>query len=156
MIRNRWLCVMFLDDVLADTSVSVREEVPVLALHILTDKGVPLVTPVVDQDVRRIKDQLFSQDDRADEVSGLANMWSADSSWYFGCGIIVWGYRDGSGFYLPTLRGVRRTEPWWLDWTARAWIIGEEWSGTLVLWVNNACMCVVIAMFGPNGLSGLR
>ena len=47
MIRNRW----FSDDVLADTSVSVREEVPVLALQILMDKGVPLVTPVVDQDV---------------------------------------------------------------------------------------------------------
>ena len=51
--------------------MSVREEVPALTLHILTDKGVPLVTPVVDQDLRRIKDVLFSQDDRTDGVSGL-------------------------------------------------------------------------------------
>ena len=59
---------LFSDDVLADTSVSVREEVPVLALQILTDKRVPLVTPVVDQDVRRIKGELFSQDEWTDEV----------------------------------------------------------------------------------------
>ena len=63
---------LFPDDVLADSSVSVREEVPVLTLHILTDKGVPLVTPVVDQDVRWIKDKLFSQDDRTDGVSGVS------------------------------------------------------------------------------------
>ena len=49
---------LFSDDVLADSSVSVREEVPVLTLQILMDKGVPLVTPVVDQDVRRIKDKI--------------------------------------------------------------------------------------------------
>ena len=58
---------LFLDDVLA-----FREEVPVLTLHILTDKGVPLVTPVVDEDLRRIQDKLFSQDDRTDGVSGLS------------------------------------------------------------------------------------
>ena len=63
---------LFSDDVLADTSVSVREEVPVLTLQILTDKGVPLATPVVDQDVRWINDELFSKDDRTEEVSGLS------------------------------------------------------------------------------------
>ena len=36
-------------------------------------------------------------------------------------------------------------EPWRLDWTARAWIIGEELSGTLVSWVSNAYTCVMIA-----------
>ena len=63
---------LFSDDVSAALSVSVREEVPVLTLQILTDKGVPLVTPVVDQDVRQIKDELCSQDDRTDGVSGLS------------------------------------------------------------------------------------
>ena len=63
---------LFSDDVLAYSSVSVREEVPVLTLQIPTDKGVLLLTPVVDQDVRRIKDQLFSQDDRTDGISGLS------------------------------------------------------------------------------------
>ena len=60
---------LFSDDVLADTSVSLREEVPVLALQTVTDKGAPLVTPVVRQDIRRIKDELFSHDERTDEVS---------------------------------------------------------------------------------------
>ena len=60
------------DDVLADTSVSVREEVPVLALHTVTDKGAPLVNPVVHQDIRQIRDELFSQDERTDEVSGFS------------------------------------------------------------------------------------
>ena len=62
---------LFSDDVLADMSVSVHEEVPVLALHIFTDEGVPLIPPVIDQDVRRIKDELNSQDKRMDEVSVL-------------------------------------------------------------------------------------
>ena len=43
-----------------------------------------------------------------------------------------------------------------LDWTARTGIIGEESSGTLVSCVNDAGTCVVLAMCGPNGLSGLR
>ena len=38
----------------------------------LTDKGVPLVTPVVAQDLRRITDKLFSQDDRMDGDSRLS------------------------------------------------------------------------------------
>ena len=41
------------------TFLAVREEVPVLTLQMLTDKGVPLVTPVVAQDLRRITDKLF-------------------------------------------------------------------------------------------------
>ena len=52
---------LFSDDVLA-----VREEVSVLTLQILTDKGVPLVTPLGDHDLRRIQDVLFCQDDRTE------------------------------------------------------------------------------------------
>ena len=58
---------LFSDDVLA-----VREEVPVLTIQILMNKGVPLVTPLGDQDLRRIQDELFSQDDRTDGVSRLS------------------------------------------------------------------------------------
>ena len=42
---------LFSDDVLADTSVSLHEQMPVLALQIFTDEGVPLVPPVIDQGV---------------------------------------------------------------------------------------------------------
>ena len=77
------------DDVLADTPVSVHEEVPVLALQILTDVGVPLVSPVMDQDVRRIKDELISQDIWMDEVSVLPWPICDPPSWYFGYGIIA-------------------------------------------------------------------
>ena len=41
-------------------------------------------------------------------------------------------------------RGVRGTFPLKLDWTVRAWIIGEESSGTQVLRVNVAYTCVMI------------
>ena len=47
---------LFSDDVLADTSASVHEEVPVVALQVFTDEGVPLVPLVIDQDARRIRD----------------------------------------------------------------------------------------------------
>ena len=43
-----------------------------LTLQMLTDKGVPLDTPVVAQDLRRITEKLFSQDDRTDGASGLS------------------------------------------------------------------------------------
>ena len=59
---------LFSGDVLTDTSVSVHEEVPVLALHIFTEEGVPLVPPVIDQDVQRPQDKLVSQDKRKNTV----------------------------------------------------------------------------------------
>ena len=59
---------LFSDDVLTDTSVSIHEEVPVLALQIFTEEGVPLVPPVIDQGVQRPQDELVSQDKRMDEV----------------------------------------------------------------------------------------
>ena len=43
-------------------SVSIHEEVPMVALQIFTDVGVPLVPPVIDQGVQRIKDELISRD----------------------------------------------------------------------------------------------
>ena len=39
------------DEVLADTPVSVHEEMPLLALQVFTDEGVPFVPPVIDQPV---------------------------------------------------------------------------------------------------------
>ena len=60
------------DRLVSDDVLAVREEVPVLTLQMLIDKGVPLVTPVVAQDLRRITDKLFSQDDRMDGASGLS------------------------------------------------------------------------------------
>ena len=56
------------NDILADTSVSIHEEVPVLTLKIFTEEGVPLVPPVIDQGVRRIEDELISQDKRMEEI----------------------------------------------------------------------------------------
>ena len=61
----------------------------------------------------------------------------------------MWDYRmvthNGYAYCIPPVRGVWGTEPWRLDWTARAWIIGEEPSGTLVSWVNNSYTYVMIA-----------
>ena len=53
---------------------------------------------------------------------------------------------SGYASCIPLARGVRGTSPLQLDWTVRAWSIGEESSGTRVLWVNLAYMCVVIMM----------
>ena len=60
---------LFSDDVLADTLVSVHEELPMLALRVFTDVGVPVVPPVVNRPVRRIMDGLVCKDKLMDEVS---------------------------------------------------------------------------------------
>ena len=60
---------LFSDEILADTPVSVHEEMPMLALQVFTGEGAPLVPPVVDQPVRRIMDGLVCKDKRMDEVS---------------------------------------------------------------------------------------
>ena len=117
-----------------------------LALQVSTDEGVPLVPPVIDQIVRRNTDGLVLRTDG----------WTKFR--YFPCKygirrfIVVlgrWDYRmvaqNGSACCIPPVRGVWRMEPWRLDWTARAWIIGEESYGTLVSWVNHAYTCVMIA-----------
>ena len=61
----------------------------------------------------------------------------------------IWNFRmetrNGSACCIPPVREVWIMEPWRLDWTAKAWIIGEESSGTLGSWVNNAYMGVMIA-----------
>ena len=41
----------FSDEVLANTPVLVHEELPMLALQVFTDVGVPVVPPVIDQPV---------------------------------------------------------------------------------------------------------
>ena len=91
-----------------------------LTLQILTDKGVPVVALLSDQDLRRIQDELCSQDDWSD------------------------GVRDSLSQYV--VGGFMVVQ---LDRTARTGIIGNESSGILV-------SCVVLAICGPNGLSGLR
>ena len=57
--RLAHVCQTTLYDILTDTSVSVHEE------------GVPLGPPVIDQDARRIRDELISQDKQMEEVSVL-------------------------------------------------------------------------------------
>ena len=61
-----------IDRLVSDDVLAVREEVPVLTFQMFTDKGVPLITPVVAQDIRWITDKLFSQDDQTDGGSGLS------------------------------------------------------------------------------------
>ena len=63
---------LFSDEVLADTPVSVHEEMPMLALQVITDERVPLFPPVIDQTVRLIKDGLVCKDKWIDEVSVLS------------------------------------------------------------------------------------
>ena len=60
---------LFSDEVLADTPVPVHEEMPMLALQVFMDEGAPLVSPVIDQPVRRFTDRLVCKDKRMDEVS---------------------------------------------------------------------------------------
>ena len=73
---------LFSDEVLADMPESVHEEVPVLALQVITDEGVPLVHPVIDPIVQRNMDGFVFMDSRIYEGSVLrtshANMGSAD------------------------------------------------------------------------------
>ena len=54
---------------LGDMPVWVHEELPILALRVFTDVGVPVVPPVIDQPVQRIMDGLIFKDKRMDEVS---------------------------------------------------------------------------------------
>ena len=63
---------LFSDDVFADMPVSVHEEVPLSALQIFMEEGVPLVSPVIDRIVRRSNDELVFMDRRMGEVSVLS------------------------------------------------------------------------------------
>ena len=137
---------LFSDEVLADTPVSVHEEMPMLALQVVRDEGVPLVPPVIDQTVRRIKDELISEDKRMDEVS-VFPLPIYDPPIHSGTLDMGLSHGDTKWFCLLYSAGAGSVDngPWRLDWTARAWIIGEESSGTLVSWVNNAYTCVMIA-----------
>ena len=62
---------LFSDEALADTPVS-DNEVPVLAVRVPTDEGVPLVLPVIDQIVRRNKDRSVFEDKWMGKVSVLS------------------------------------------------------------------------------------
>ena len=84
-----------------------------LALRILTDEGAPLVSPVMDQDDRRIKDKLFSQDIRIDEVSVLPWL-ICDPPIH--CGTLDMGLSQGDTIWFCLLSstdaGVWIAEPW--------------------------------------------
>ena len=56
---------LFSEEVLTDSAVSVHEELPMLALRILST----VIPPVVNQPVLRIMDGLVGKDKRMDEVS---------------------------------------------------------------------------------------
>ena len=121
--------VLFSDDVLADTPVSVHEELPMLALQVFADVGVPVVPPVIDRPVRRIMDGLGCKDKRMDEVSVFSGpicdppvyigTWDmelshGDTEWV----CLLYSAPAGAGSVdspHPPVRGVWMTEPWQLD-----------------------------------------
>ena len=63
---------LFSEEGLADTAVSVHEEVPMLVLRIFSDVGVAVIPPVVDRPVQRILNRLVGRDNQMDEVSVLS------------------------------------------------------------------------------------
>ena len=63
---------LFSEEELADTAVSVHEEVPMLALRLFSDVGVAVIPPVADRPVRVIINRLVGRDNRMDEVSVLS------------------------------------------------------------------------------------
>ena len=137
VIRSRWLVFsdkLFSDKVLADTSVSVHEEMPMLALQVFTDEGVPLVPPVIDQTVRRIDDELICQDKRIDKVS-VFSLPICDPPIHSGTSDMGLSHGGMEWFCLLGTAGVESVDnrTGRLDLTARVWTIGEESSGTLVI-----------------------
>ena len=113
-------------------------DVSVSALQAFADTVVPLIPPVTGRIVRLDNNELALMDSRIGEVSlGVCdpsiNMDTLDV-----------GISDGDEVCNQPARGVRGTIPLQLDWTVGAWIIGEESSGTQVLWVNDAYTCVMI------------
>ena len=60
----------------------------------------------------------------------------------------VMGYwtvmRGGYVSCIPPARDVHGTLPVQLDWIVKAWVIGQESPGTLVLWADDAYTSVVI------------
>ena len=121
-------------------------DVPVSALQGFADTVVPLVPPDTDRIVRFDNNELVRMDSRLAMFRCFP--------WRFlirRFTVIPWtlGYRtvtqSGYAFCIPPARGVRGRIALQLDWTVRVWIIGEESSGTQVLWVNNAyTTCVMI------------
>ena len=63
---------LFSEEGLADTAVSVHEEVPMLALWLFSDVGLVVIPPVADRPVRRIMNRMVGRDNRMDEVSVLS------------------------------------------------------------------------------------
>ena len=63
---------LFSEEGLADTAVSVHEELPMLALRLFSDMGAVVIPPVVDRPVRRIMNMMVDKDNRMDEVSVLS------------------------------------------------------------------------------------
>ena len=105
-----------------------------------------LVLPVIDQIVRRNKDGSVFEVKWMDEVLVLyIQIWDPpilSSTWEVE---LSHGDTERLCLLYSAVSGSVGMEPWRLDWTARAWIIGEELSGTLVSWVNNADTYVMIA-----------
>ena len=110
-------------------------DVPVSALQGFTDTVVPLVPPNTDRFVRIYADELALMD-RFVICRFTVMIWTLE-------------YRtvtlNGYAFCISPAWGMRGTIPLQLEWTVGVWIIGEELSGTQVLWVNNAYSCVMIA-----------
>ena len=148
---------LFWDEDIAEPSRMLPDcgNVPVSALQAFADTVIPLVPPDTGRIVRFNNNDLELMDSRIGEFSVLSlgvcdpsiDMDTMDGDAQGICSRDV-GILDGDEEWLCLLysasSGVRGTSPLQLDWTVRAWIIGEESSGTQVLWVNVAYMCVMI------------
>ena len=132
---------LFSEEVLADSAVSVHEE-----LRIFSDVGVTVIHPVVDRPVRRIMDGLVGKDKQMDEVSVFS--WPiCDPPIHIGDGDVDLSHGDTERvclLYYASARSVNNGTVG-LHWMVRGWIIGIVLSGTLVSWVHSPYQCVMIA-----------
>ena len=127
---------LFLEEELADTAVSVHEEVPMLELRLFSDVGVAVIPPVADRPVRRIINRLVGRDNRMDEVSVLSRP-VCDPPIHIGIGDAALSHSDPVCLLYPA--GERCMKG------GTVAIIGVLLSGTLVSWVHRPCQYVMIA-----------
>ena len=63
---------LFSDEDFADMPVSVNEELPVSALQVFADEGMPVVPPDIDRIIRMDNNELALMDRRMGEISVLS------------------------------------------------------------------------------------
>ena len=129
--------------------------VPVSALQVFADTVVPLVPPHTGRIVRFDNNELELMDSRIGEFSVLSlgvcdpsiDMDTLEGDELVICSRNV-GISDGDEEWLCLLYSASSRSVWYNSVAAgldlRACIIGEESSGTQVLWVNFAYTCIMI------------